>query len=116
MAHQQPSLLPILPLPHPFILFPAATISIPIAKALAKSLVRILNETEEEAVALAAVPILTDGLDGKSIKLGEWGCAARIIRVVRPPVLQADSNYLVTLQGTHRVQLAHPLPLFPSSD
>ncbi|KLO17734.1 ATP-dependent protease La [Schizopora paradoxa] len=105
------STLAVLPLQHPLILLPASRITIPVKKELGQQLASLIQESEAQPV-LAAVPIVNaDSAQGEAPVLNEWGCVARITRLVRPSALNPSETYLVTLHGITRVRLARPLKL-----
>lgn len=105
------STLAVLPLQHPLILLPASRITIPVKKELGQQLASLIQESEAQPV-LAAVPIVNaDSAQGEAPVLNEWGCVARITRLVRPSALNPSETYLVTLHGLTRVRLARPLKL-----
>ena len=93
-----PSTLPVLPLPHPIILLPAARITLPLKQSLGEHIVSLVDESDSELV-IAAVPT------------NQWGTAARIVRILRPPPRNPRQQYLVTLQGLTRIYLKSPLVL-----
>lgn len=105
------STLPVLPLQHPLILLPASRITIPVKKELGQQLISLIQEAEAQPV-LAAIPIVNaDSQQGELPVLNDWGCVARITRLVRPSALNPSETYLVTLHGLTRVRLARPLKL-----
>ncbi|KAG9013349.1 hypothetical protein FRB93_000872 [Tulasnella sp. JGI-2019a] len=131
MIHSQlPNALPILALPHPVILLPGSRVSVHLSRKLAHPLIKLLTDaadetTNDSSVLVAAVPIIVENKsgsadDGKASgngagKLCEWGCSARVIRIVRPPTLQASQLHIVTLQGVQRIQLTPPIPTLLSN-
>ncbi|KAG8878843.1 hypothetical protein FRB97_002170 [Tulasnella sp. 331] len=117
--------LPILALPHPHVLLPGSRISISVSRQLAQPLIKLLTDAADDTlnevnVLVGAVPLFVEKKPGEvedgqstgnaATKLCEWGCSARVIRIVRPPTLQASQMHIVTLQGVQRIQLTPPIP------
>ncbi|KAJ6630118.1 ATP-dependent protease La [Mycena sp. CBHHK59/15] len=98
------SKLSILPLPHPMILLPASRITLPVSNEVGEALVTLIEESDALPV-VAAVPV---GSDTDPTTLAEYGTAARILRLVRPPGRNSRQNYLLTLHGLTRVRLLVP--------
>ncbi|EED81105.1 predicted protein [Postia placenta Mad-698-R] len=97
------STLPVLNLSPPRILLPTARVTMPVHMSVGEELLQLVQESETQPV-LAAVPVSS----GENVILHDWGCAARIVRIVRPPRLVNSSRlrpYLLTLQGLSRVHL-----------
>ncbi|TFK48306.1 ATP-dependent protease La [Heliocybe sulcata] len=107
--------LPILPIPHPLILLPSARLTLPVSRVTGEVLSTLVQESDVQPV-LAAVPITShiqqiNGLRKGELTLSEWGTAARIIRLIRPPNRNPQHPYLLSLQGLTRIHLAEPLQL-----
>ncbi|EJD04952.1 ATP-dependent protease La [Fomitiporia mediterranea MF3/22] len=101
--------LPILPLPHPTILLPGVSVSVPLNVDLGQHLAAYVQESSGPAV-VAAVPIISpNSSEGETPVLNDWGCAARVTRLLRPSALDETEKYIVTLHGLTRVRLAKPL-------
>jgi ATP-dependent Lon protease len=98
------SKLPILPLPHPTILLPGASITLPITNEAGEALVELIEQSEALPV-VAAVPVASDT---NHTDLAECATAARILRLVRPPGRNNRQSYLLTLHGLSRVRLLSP--------
>ncbi|KAH9916210.1 Lon protease C-terminal proteolytic domain-containing protein [Fomitopsis serialis] len=95
--------LPVIPLTYPLLLLPTARITIPVNNAAGELLLELVQEVDTPPV-VAAVPVPS----ADASTLHDWGTAARIVRVVRPPrSLARDTHrpYLLTLQGLARVHL-----------
>ncbi|KAF8485481.1 ATP-dependent protease La [Gautieria morchelliformis] len=123
-AHGTPPSLPLFPLAHPLVLFPASRITVPISKDSGRALISLIQDSPGQPL-IAAVPILHPPADksgviqdaaGGATVLNEWGCAAQVIRLVRPSALQPAQPYLLTLQGVARIRLEPPLPSLESLD
>lgn len=103
------SKLPVLPLPHPTVLMPASRLSMPIPRQLGEALLALIEDSDSlPVVAVVPVASTTDTI------LAEWGTAARVVRLVRPPARNIRQNYLVSLHGLTRVRLTSPFT--PSVD
>ncbi|CCM03218.1 uncharacterized protein FIBRA_05342 [Fibroporia radiculosa] len=97
------STLFIVPLSFPLILLPTGRITIPIRATVGEVLLQLIQESEAQPI-VAAVPI--PAVDSAS--LHEWGCAARVVRIVRPPkgvARDGQQPYLLTLHGLSRIHL-----------
>lgn len=123
-APSTPPSLPLFPLAHPLVLFPASRITVPISKDSGRALISLIQDSPGQPL-IAAVPILHPPLDksgviqdaaGGGTVLNEWGCAAQVVRLVRPSALQPAQPYLLTLQGVTRIRLEPPLPSLDSLD
>ncbi|KAJ7493431.1 ATP-dependent protease La [Mycena galericulata] len=98
------SKLPVLALPHPTILLPASRITLPVSNDVGEALVALIEESDALPV-VAAVPVASDtNLTAQA----EFGTAARILRLVRPPGRNSRQSYLLTLHGLTRVRLLTP--------
>ncbi|EPQ55832.1 ATP-dependent protease La [Gloeophyllum trabeum ATCC 11539] len=107
--------LAVLPIPHPLILLPSARLTLPVSKVSGEVLAALVAESDVQPV-LAVVPITnhTSNANGQHKAepvLSEWGTAARIIRLIRPPNRNPQHPYLLSLQGLTRVRLAAPVKL-----
>jgi ATP-dependent Lon protease len=123
-AFSTPPSLPLFPLAHPLVLFPASRITVPISKDSGRALISLIQDSPGQPL-IAAVPILHPPTDksgviqdaaGGGTVLNEWGCAAQVIRLIRPSALQPAQPYLLTLQGVTRIRLEPPLPSLESLD
>ncbi|KAH8112093.1 ATP-dependent protease La [Phellopilus nigrolimitatus] len=104
-----PVTLPVLALQYPTVILPGARIALPVDPELGQQLVALMHESDTHPV-LAAVPIVNaKSAHGEAPVLGEWGCASRIMRLVRPSALNQSDKYVVSLQGLTRVRLARPI-------
>ncbi|KAI0790959.1 Lon protease C-terminal proteolytic domain-containing protein [Abortiporus biennis] len=93
------SSLPVVVLPHPLVLLPSARITLPVQRSTGEALMSLVQDAETQPV-IAAVPVTSP-----SASLHEWGTAARITRLIRPPARNPKQPYLLTLQGLHRVRV-----------
>ncbi|KAJ2934551.1 hypothetical protein H1R20_g2520, partial [Candolleomyces eurysporus] len=114
--------LPVLALPHPSILLPSARVTIPVSKSLGQLLLSLIEGSDALPI-VAAIPLTSPVNDDKTLPpppdvsanqvssdlpLAEWGTAARVLRLVRPPASTRTSPqqpYLVSLHGLTRVRL-----------
>nr|GAT46762.1 ATP-dependent protease La [Mycena chlorophos] len=112
MSSSSPAKLPILPLAHPSILLPGSRITQSIPESVAQALLSLI-ESADALPVVAAVPVASD----TSSALAPFGCAARILRLVRPPGNRRNSrqSYLLTLHGLTRVRLPATFTLDPDS-
>src|SRR4051812_3658041 len=99
------SKLSVLALPHPLILLPAARFTIPVSKEIGETLMTLIEESDTLPI-VAAVPI-TNQITSTTTDptLSEWGTAARVLRLVKPPARNPRQPYLVSLHGLTRVRL-----------
>ncbi|KZT23038.1 ATP-dependent protease La [Neolentinus lepideus HHB14362 ss-1] len=104
--------LPVLPIPHPLILLPSARLTLPVSRATGEVLSTLVQESDIQPV-LAVVPVTSqiNGQHKAEPTLSEWGTAARIIRLIRPPNRNPQHPYLLSLQGLTRIRLTGPLQL-----
>ena len=101
------SKLSVLALPHPIILLPASRSTLPVAKEIGESLLSIIEESDTLPI-VAAIPLTAPStLDGVEFSLSEWGTAARVLRLVKPPARNPRQPYIVMLHGLTRVRLIH---------
>ena len=101
------SKLPVLALPHPIILLPASRSTLPVAKEIGESLLSIIEESDTLPI-VAAIPLTASStLDVVEPSLSEWGTAARVLRLVKPPARNPRQPYIVMLHGLTRVRLIH---------
>lgn len=116
------SKLPVFALPHPLILLPSARVTIPVSKSLGEHLLSLIEESDALPI-VAAIPLTSPVNDDQTLlpppevsenesspdlPLAEWGTAARVLRLVRPPASTRTSPrqpYLVSLHGLTRVRL-----------
>ena len=101
--------LPVLPLPHPLILLPTARITLPVHRATGDALLSLVQQSETQPV-IAAVP-----LNPQDASLHSWGTAARIVRLIRPPLRNPKQPFLLSLHGVARVRLVGEHPCEPIS-
>ncbi len=101
------SKLPVLALPHPLILLPASRFTMPVSKEIGEMLLSLIEESEALPI-VAAIPI-TNSTASPNVEptLSEWGTAARVLRLVKPPARNPRQPYLVSLHGLTRVRLIH---------
>ncbi|EKM75409.1 hypothetical protein AGABI1DRAFT_80018 [Agaricus bisporus var. burnettii JB137-S8] len=105
--------LPVLALAHPLVLLPAANFAVPVSKPIADAILELIDSSDALPI-VAAVPLtqpshpLPDA-DSPSYPqqppLAEWGTAARVLRLVKPPARNRRQPYLVSLHGLTRVHL-----------
>lgn len=106
------TILPILPLPYPLILLPAARVTIPVSKDLGEAILTLIEESESLPI-VAAIPVTSPTPDvhitplptNTTPVLAKWGVAARILRLVKPPARNPRQPYLVSLHGLNRIRL-----------
>ena len=97
------STLPVVSLAYPLLLLPTARFTIPVNSVTGELLFQLVQESETQPV-VAAVPIPS----ADATIMHEWGCAARIVRLVKPPrAVGRDQQrpYLLTLHGLSRIHL-----------
>ena len=95
--------LPVVPLAYPLLLLPTARLTIPVSNAAGELLLDLVQEAEAPPV-VAAIPVPS----ADASTLHEWGSAARIVRVVRPPrslARDAQRPYLLTVHGLARIHI-----------
>jgi len=104
------SKLHILPLPHPLILLPSARLTLPVSKDLGESILALIEESEVlpvvAGVPITAPPTVTPVQPNPG--LAEWGTAARVLRLVKPPARNPRQPYLLSLHGLTRVRITSP--------
>ncbi|KDR78343.1 hypothetical protein GALMADRAFT_138444 [Galerina marginata CBS 339.88] len=101
------SRLSILALPHPLILLPASRFTMPVSKEIGETLLALIEESDALPI-VAAIPITSSSMpDNTDPPLSEWGTAARVLRLVKPPARNPRQPYLVSLHGLTRVRLIH---------
>lgn len=99
------SKLPILALPHPLILLPASRFTMPVSREIGETLLSLIEESDALPI-VAAIPITSPTTQPNSdAPLSEWGTAARVLRLVKPPARNPRQPYLVSLHGLTRVRL-----------
>ena len=99
------SSLPLLPLPHPLILFPAARISFPVPNTLADAIIPLI-EASDTLPVIAAVPVVPS----PTPSLAHCGTAARVLRITRPSSRSFRHPSVITLHGLSRVLIPGPRP------
>lgn len=100
------SALPVLGLQHPLILLPTSRFTVPVNQAVGDALLELIDHSDALPV-IAAVPLTAPDADNASPPLAEWGTAARVLRLVKPPARNPRQPYLVSLHGLTRVRLLH---------
>ena len=101
------SKLSVLALPHPIILLPASRSTLPVAKEIGESILSIIEESDALPI-VAAIPLTAPSTsDIVEPLLSEWGTAARVLRLVKPPARNPRQPYIVMLHGLTRVKLIH---------
>ena len=103
-----PSILPVLPLSHPLILLPSGRVTLPVSKRIGEALLNLVQQSEDQPI-VAAVP-----LTSPDSSLYEWGTAARIVRLIKPPIRNPKQPYLLSLNGVTRVRIVDDLSADPS--
>ncbi|KAF8889077.1 Lon protease C-terminal proteolytic domain-containing protein [Infundibulicybe gibba] len=78
------SKLPILALAHPLILLPASRFTMPVSQELGEAILSLIED----------YPITSPSSDPPAIS--EWGTAARVLRLVKPPARNPRQPYLRT--------------------
>lgn len=101
------SKLPILALPNPLVLLPASRFTMPVSKEIGELLLALIEQSEALPI-VAAIPI-TNSTTQPNVEpvLSEWGTAARVLRLVKPPARNPRQPYLVSLHGLTRVRLIY---------
>ncbi|KAF8154157.1 Lon protease C-terminal proteolytic domain-containing protein [Crassisporium funariophilum] len=102
------SKLSVLALPHPLILLPASRSTMPVSKEIGETLLALIEESDALPI-VAAIPITSPSTStaDPDPALSEWGTAARVLRLVKPPARNPRQPYIVTLHGLTRVRLIH---------
>ena len=101
------SKLCVLALPHPLILLPASRSTLPVSKEIGETLLSIIEESDALPI-VAAIPLTIPSTPNLAEPpLSEWGTAARVLRLVKPPTRNSRQPYIVTLHGLTRVKLIH---------
>ena len=101
------SKLPIIALPHPLILLPASRFTMPVSREIGEALLSLIDESDTLPI-VAAIPITNQPTSPNTEPLlAEWGTAARVLRLVKPPARNSRQPYLVSLHGLTRVRLIH---------
>lgn len=100
------SRLPVLALPHPLILLPASRFTMPVSKEIGETLLSLIEESDTLPI-VASIPLTnpTQPPTSAEAALSEWGTAARVLRLVKPPARNPRQPYLVSLHGLTRVRL-----------
>ncbi|KIM41792.1 hypothetical protein M413DRAFT_445015 [Hebeloma cylindrosporum] len=110
------SKLPVLVLPHPLILLPGSRFTMPVSKVIGETLLSLIEESDALPI-VAAIPTTSGSLNpGEEPSLSEWGTAARVLRLVKPPARNPRQPYLLSLHGLTRVRLVHSSTKKPSAD
>ena len=77
---------------------------------LGETLLSLIDESNALPI-VAAIPTTSGSLNsGEEPSLSEWGTAARVLRVVKPPARNPQQPYLVSRHGFTRVKLIHSKP------
>ncbi|KAF9528747.1 ATP-dependent protease La [Crepidotus variabilis] len=110
------SKLSVLALPHPLILLPASRFTMPVSKEIGETILGLIEESDALPI-VAAVPLTNasnSGHEKGEAALSDWGTAARVLRLVKPPARNPRQPYMVSLHGLTRVRLintsAHKKP------
>ncbi|KIK56065.1 hypothetical protein GYMLUDRAFT_263795 [Collybiopsis luxurians FD-317 M1] len=106
----RPTNLPILPLPYPIILLPASRVTIPLSAEVGEALLALFGGNNDQLPIVAAVP---DTPHNNNSSSAQYGTAAKVLRLVRPPLGRATLEsgekqpriYLASLHGLTRVCL-----------
>lgn len=95
-----------LALPHPLILLPASRFTTPVSKEIGETLLSLIEESDTLPI-VASIPLTNPTQPPASAEaaLSEWGTAARVLRLVKPPARNPRQPYLVSLHGLTRVRL-----------
>ena len=110
------SKLPIIALPHPLILLPASRFTMPVSREIGEALLSLIDESDTLPI-VAAIPITNQPTSPNTEPLlAEWGTAARVLRLVKPPARNSRQPYLVSLHGLTRVRLIHTKHNLSSED
>ncbi|KAJ4480993.1 ATP-dependent protease La [Lentinula aciculospora] len=104
----RPTKLAILPLPYPIILLPASRVTVPLSAEVGEALLALF-EANDSLPVVAAVPAVDTSVNASAV---QYGTAARVLRLVRPPLgrssLEGERQsqvYLASLHGLTRVCL-----------
>ncbi|KAF5353538.1 hypothetical protein D9756_008013 [Leucocoprinus leucothites] len=100
------SALPLLALQHPLVLLPTSRFTIPVNQHIGDALLDLIDHSEALPV-VAAVPLTAPPSPNTTPPLAEWGTAARVLRLVKPPARNPRQPYLVSLHGLTRIRLIH---------
>ena len=80
----------------------------PVSKEIGEALLALMEESDTLPI-VAAIPIIAPTSSSPDeIVLGEWGCAARVLRLVKPASRNPRQPYLVSLHGLTRIRLLAP--------
>jgi ATP-dependent Lon protease len=108
-----PTSLPLLPLQHPLILFPASRVTLPVSRAIGEHILSLFSSSDSNPV-VAAVPLLDAPSSPTKLNYNQWGVAARVVRLIKPTSRIIRQPYALSLHGLVRVKLSTPLPSPPS--
>ncbi|KAJ3752570.1 ATP-dependent protease La [Lentinula raphanica] len=116
----RPTKLAILPLPYPIILLPASRITVPLSAEVGEALLALF-EANDSLPVVAAVPAAVDCATSAN---AQFGTAARVLRLVRPPLrssLESADNkqsriYLASLHGLTRISYPSSLEIKDTAD
>lgn len=105
----RPTKLAVLPLPYPIILLPASRVTVPLSAEVGEALLALF-EASDSLPVVAAVPAVDTSANASAV---QYGTAARVLRLVRPPLGRSNSEpgerlprlYLASLHGLTRVCL-----------
>src|ERR1700678_478045 len=101
------SKLSVLALTYPLILLPASRSTLPVSKEIGEMLLSIIEGSDALPI-VAAIPLTAPSTSNVvDPPLSEWGTAARVLRLVKPPARNPRQPYIVTLHGLTRVRLIH---------
>ncbi|KAF8824493.1 hypothetical protein HHX47_DHR8000325 [Lentinula edodes] len=105
----RPTKLAVLPLPYPIILLPASRVTVPLSAEVGEALLALF-EANDSLPVVAAVPAVDTSANASAV---QYGTAARVLRLVRPPLGRSNLEpgerlprlYLASLHGLTRVCL-----------
>ncbi|PSR70447.1 hypothetical protein PHLCEN_2v13698 [Hermanssonia centrifuga] len=110
MVNMSKATLPTLALPYPLILLPSGRITIPVKRSIGETLSTLVQESETQPI-IVAVP-----LTSPESSLYQWGTAAHIVRLIKPPARNPKQPYLLSLNGFTRVRILDTNPDLPTVD
>ena len=111
MSRMAPSVLHLLTVQPPAILLPTSRLTLPVNSDVGDALIDLVDSSDSLPV-VAVVP-LSPPLDNAAPALAEWGTAARVLRIAKPPTRSSNQPYLISLHGLARIKPLQPHPHNP---
>ena len=87
-------------------LFPTLRLTVPVKNSVDDDIVAHFN-----AFLIVAVPL--PSTQQRNPALAEWGTAARVLRIAKPPTRSSNQPYLISLHGLARIKPLQPHPHNP---